>query len=57
MEIIINPSGDPSQHKVEREKEEVDSLFEKFERYPGAMCLLRSATGPSAKELTGSLSP
>jgi hypothetical protein len=35
MEIIINPFGDPSQHKVEREKEEVDSLLEKFECYSG----------------------
>jgi hypothetical protein len=35
MEIIINPFGDPSQHKVEREKEEVESLLQKFESYPG----------------------
>lgn len=35
MEIIINPFGDPSQHTVEREKDEVDSVLQKFESYPG----------------------
>jgi len=35
MEIVINPFGDPSQHRVEREKEEIDGLRRKIESYPG----------------------
>lgn len=35
MEIIINPFGDPSRHRIEREKEEVDNLLQKLESYPG----------------------
>jgi len=44
MEIIINPFGDPSQHRVEREKEEIDNLLLKFERYPGSYIPVKVGT-------------
>lgn len=34
MEIIFNPFGDPSRHRIECEKEEVDNLLQKLESYP-----------------------
>lgn len=50
MEIIINPFGDPSQHKVEREKEEVDSLLQKIESYPGGYVPAEVGTKDIGKE-------